>query len=181
MYHSINMDLPSVKKIKKTDKPKTDYPSSALFLNSWPIYNRTIHIHETDRSSVIHFSNYFKIAEEALYLYLGLKRLGFSFGNFEYAISVINTEANYYQSIKLANHISVIITDIRIKQDHLIFHFDFNDSDHTCLTETQLTFVLIETKNRKTIQIPEDLKNRLNQKIAEKNDKDTTSSIQIYT
>lgn len=179
MNYSINVDLPSVKKIKKTDKPKTDYPSSPLFLNSWPIYNRTIHLHETDKSGVIHFSNYFKIAEEALYS--GLKRLGVSFENFEYAISVISTEANYYQPIKFADHISVIITDIKTQQDRLIFHFDFNDSDHTCLTKTQLTFVLIETKNRKTIPIPEDLKNRLNQKIADKNDKGTTSSIQIYT
>lgn len=173
------MDLPLVKKIKKKNKLKTDYPSSPLFLNSWPIYNRTIHRHETDRSSVIHFSNYFKIAEEALYS--GLKRLGFSFGNFEHAISVISTEANYYQPIKFTDHISVIITDIKIKQDQLVFSFDFNDSDHTCLAKTQLTFVLIEAKNRKTIPIPEDLKNRLNQKTVNNNNEEATSSIQIYT
>ena len=104
---------------------------------------------------VIHFSNYFKIAEEALYA--GLNRLGFSFGNFEYAISVISTQANYYQPIKFADHISVIITDIEIQQERLIFNFAFNNSDYACITETQLTFVLIETKNRKTIKknIPE--------------------------
>lgn len=163
-----------MKKIKKTDKP-----SSALFMNSWPIYNRTIHIHETDRTGVIHFSNYFKIAEEALYA--GLNRLGFSFGNFEYAISVISTQTYYYQPIKFADHISVIITDIEIQQEHLIFNFAFNDSDHACLTETQITFVLIETKSRKTISIPEDLKNKLNQKTADQTREDTTSSIQIYT
>ena len=179
MIHSKNLGLPSVKKIKKTNKPKTNYPSSALLLSSWPIYNRTIHIHETDRSGVIHFSNYFKIAEEALYS--GLKRLCFSFGNFEHAISVINTEANSYQPIKFTDHISVIITDIKVEQDQLVFSFDFNDSDHTCLTKMQLAFVLIETKNRKAIPIPEDLKNRLNQKTTNKNNEDATSSIQIYT
>ncbi len=148
-------------------------------MNSWPIYNRTIHTHETDRTGFIHFSNYFKIAEEALYA--GLNRLGFSFGNFEYAISVINTQTNFYQPIKFADHISVIITDIKIQQEHLIFNSDFNDSNHTRLTETQLTFVLIETKNRKTISIPKDLKNKIKHKTAEQNKKNTTPPIQIYT
>ena len=163
-----------MKKIKKTDKP-----NNPLFMNSWPIYNRTVHIHETDGTGVIHFSNYFKIAEEALYA--GLNRLGFSFGNFEYAISVISTQANYYQPIKFADHISVIITDIEIQKERLIFNFAFNNSDYACITETQLTFVLIETKNKKTISIPKDLKNKLNQKAADQNREDTTSSIQIYT
>ncbi len=163
-----------MKKIKKLDKTRSN-----LFMNSWPIYNRTIHTHETDRTGVIHFSNYFKIAEEALYA--GLNRLGFSFGNFEYAISVISTQANYYQPIKFADHISVIITDIKIQQEHLIFNFYFNDSDHNRLTETQLIFVLIETKNRKTISIPEDLKNKIKQKTTEQHKEKTTSSIQIYT
>ena len=163
-----------MKKKKKIDKPR-----NALFMNSWPIYNRTVHIHETDRTGVIHFSNYYKIAEEALYT--GLNRLGFSFGNFEYAISVISSHTNYYQPIKFANHISVIITDIEIQQEHLTFNFAFNDSDHSCLTETQITFVLVETKNRKTISIPEDLKNKLNKKTANQNKEDPVSSIQIYT
>ena len=163
-----------MKKIKKTDKP-----NSALFMNSWPIYNRTIHLHETDRTGVIHFSNYFKIAEEALYS--GLNRLSFSFENFEHAISVISTQANYYQPIKFADHISVIITDIEIQQERLTFNFAFNDSDHTRLAETKLTFALIETKNSKTISIPEDLKNKLNQKTADQNREEATSSIQIYT
>ena len=60
-----------MKKIKKTDKP-----SSALFMNSWPIYNRTIHIHETDRAGIIHFSNYFKIAVRNI-----KKHKGYSFIN----------------------------------------------------------------------------------------------------
>ncbi len=172
--HSLNQDLLFLKKIKKTD-----YPSSALFMNSWPIYNRIIHMHETDKSGVIHFNNYFKIAEEALYS--GLKRLGFSFENFEYAISVISTQANFYQPIKFAEHINVIITSIKMQQKQLIFNFDFNDSDYICLTKIQLAFVLIETKNRETIPIPKNLKDRLNQKTSDQDSKDSTPSIQIYT
>lgn len=172
--HSLNQDLLFVKKIKKTD-----YPSSALLMNSWPIYNRIIHMHETDKSGVIHFNNYFKIAEEALYS--GLKRLGVSFENFEYAISVISIQANFYQPIKFAEHISVIITSIKIQQEQLIFNFDFNNSDHVCLAKIQLTFVLVETTNRKTVSIPKNLKDRLKQKVSAQDGKDSTSSIQIYT
>ncbi len=172
--HSLDQDLLSVKKIKKAD-----YPSNALFMNSWPIYNRIIHMHETDKSGVIHFNNYFKIAEEALYS--GLKRLGFSFENFEYAISVMSIQANFYQPIKFAEHISVIITSIKIQREQLIFNFDFNDSDHICLTKIQLACVLIETKNRKTVSIPKSLKDRLKQKASDQDGKDSMSSIQIYT
>lgn len=163
-----------MKKIKKTD-----YQDSALFMNSWPIYNRIIHMHETDRSGVIHFNNYFKIAEEALYS--ALKRLGVSFEKFECAISVMSTQANFYQPIKFADHISVIITSIKTQQEQLVFNYDFNNSDHICLTQIQLAIVLIDTKNRKTVSIPKNLKDRLKQKASDQDGKDSTSSIQIYT
>lgn len=168
-----------MKKTKKTDNSKENSPNSYLFLNSWPIYNRTIHLHETDKNGIAHFSNYFKIAEEALYS--GLKRLGFSFGNFEYSISVINTFANYHQPIRFADHLNIIITEIKNQREKLIFTFNFNNSDHDCLAEIQITFVLIETKNRKPIPIPEYLKIKLNQTIVEKNTENAISTIQIYT
>lgn len=168
-----------MKKTKKTDGSKKNYPDSSLFLNSWPIYNRTIHLHETDKNGIAHFSNYFKIAEEALYS--GLKRLGFSFGDFEYSISVLNTFANYHQPISVADHINVIITGIKTQQEKLIFTFNFNNSDHACLAEIQMTFVIIETKKRKPIPIPEYLKIKINQTIAEKNTENAISTTQIYT
>jgi YbgC/YbaW family acyl-CoA thioester hydrolase len=138
-------------------------PSNSLYLNSLPIYNRTIHVYETDKDGVVHFSNYFKIAEEALYS--GLQHFGFSFENNGYSMAMINTQAHYIHPIKFAEQLNVVIAEIKLKRSKLLFTLDFNNRHLVNLAKIQLTFVLIDTQKRKAIPVPEQLKFSLSQTI----------------
>ncbi len=61
------------------------------------------------------------------------------------------------------------------------FYQPIKFAEHIYLTKIQIAFILIETENRKTISIPKNLKGKLNQKASDQNNKNSTSSIQIYT
>lgn len=142
---------------------KYDPPPNSLYMNNLPIYNRSIHVYETDKDGVVHFSNYFKIAEEALYS--GLKHFGFSFEDTGYSMAMINTQAHYIHPIKFAEKLNVIIAEIKLKRSKLLFTLDFNNNHRVNLAKIQLTFVLIDAQKRKAIPVPEQLKFSLSQTI----------------
>jgi len=149
--------------MEKIEVSKYDPPSNSLYLNGLPIYNRTIHVYETDKDGVVHFSNYFKIAEEALYS--GLKHFGFSFENNGYSMAMINAQAHYIHPIKFAEQLNVVIAEIKLKRSKLLFTLDFNNNHLVNLAKIQLTFVLIDPQKRKAIPVPEQLKYNLSQTI----------------
>lgn len=135
--------------------------SDSIYLNSWPIYKRIIHVYETDKDGVVHFSNYFKIAEEALYS--GLKHFGFSFEDTEYSMAMINAQAHYIHPIKFAEQLNVVIEEIKLKRTKLLFKFNFNNSRLINLAEIELTFVVIDLEKGKAVPVPEPLKFSLSQ------------------
>lgn len=122
-------------------------------------YSRIIHVYETDKDGVMHFSNYFRIAEEALYY--GLRKLNFSFETTEYSMAMINACATYTHPIKFAEQIRIVIADIKVSRVKILFAMNFLNADQTCLANIQLTFVLIEPGNRKAIPVPEKLRSSL--------------------
>ncbi|MCB1935903.1 MAG: thioesterase family protein [Nitrosomonas sp.] len=131
----------------------------ALRLEQWPVYERLIHVHETDKDGVMHFSNYFKIAEEALYS--GLRKLGFSFENTEFSMAMINTSADYIHPIRFAEQLRIVFTGVKVSRVKIKFMMDFLDSNQTALAKVQLFFVLIEPEGRKAIPVPGHLKSTL--------------------
>jgi len=131
----------------------------ALCLAHWPIYERQIHVHETDKDGVMHFSNYFKIAEEALYS--GLRKLGFSFETTEFSMAMINTAAEYIHPIRFAEQLQIVFTEVKVSRVKIKFLMDFMNPDQTTLAKIQLLFVLIEPEGRKAIPVPVQLKSTL--------------------
>lgn len=128
------------------------------------IYNRMIHVYETDKDGVVHFSNYFRFAEEALYS--GLRDFGFSFEQTEYSMAMIDASANYIRPIKFAEQLNIVISDIKVKRVKLVALLDFSDSQQNNVARIQLTFVLIDSENRRSMPVPEHLKSSLSQVIA---------------
>ena len=122
-------------------------------------YERIIHVYETDKDGVMHFSNYFGVAEEALYS--GLRKLDFSFENTEYSMAMINACAEYIHPIKFAEQIRIVIADIKVSRVKILFVMDFLNVEQMNLAKIQLTFVLIEPENRTAIPVPEQLKSSL--------------------
>jgi YbgC/YbaW family acyl-CoA thioester hydrolase len=142
-------------------KDQSDKSENTLFLISKPVYFRKIHVHETDKDGVVHFSNYYKIAEEALYSCLS--KFGFSFVDAGYSMAMINSLASYFHPIKFADCINIKISEIIVQRVKLVFSLSFNDSSQTCLAKIRLTFVLIDPVVRKAIPVPENLKIKLNE------------------
>lgn len=138
-----------------------DWRSDSICLNSRFIYKRIIHVYETDKDGVVHFSNYFKIAEEALYS--GLKHFGFSFKNSQYSMAMINAQAHYIHPIKFAEQLHVVIEEVKLKRTKLLFKFNFNNSCLINLAEIDLAFVVIDLEKRKAVPVPESLKFSLSQ------------------
>lgn len=155
--------------------PIRDVSHGSDCLNRQSIYNRMIHVYETDKDGVVHFSNYFRFAEEALYS--GLRNFGFSFEQTEYSMAMINASANYIHPIKFAEQLNIVISDIKVKRVKLIFLLDFSDSQQNNVARIQLTFVLIDSENRRSMPVPEHLKSSLSQAIIgpEKHPSDSNS------
>ncbi|MDH5480101.1 MAG: acyl-CoA thioesterase [Nitrosomonas sp.] len=147
--------------MNKMKASQSDLLNGSVYSEKQPAYNRTIHVYETDKDGVVHFSNYFKIAEEALYS--GLRQLGFAFECSEYSMAMINTSADYIHPIKFAEQLDIVISEIKVKRVKLVFSIDFKNSQQVSLAKVQLTFVLIDPKDRKAIPVPEQLKLSLSQ------------------
>lgn len=130
-----------------------------LYMAHWPVYERQIHVHETDKDGVMHFSNYFKIAEEALYS--GLRKLGFSFENTGFSMAMINTAAEYIHPIRFAEQLSIVFTEVKVSRVKIKFLMDFVNPEQTTLARIQLLFVLIEPEGRRAIPVPGQLKSTL--------------------
>jgi len=124
--------------------------------HKWPIYQRAIHIHETDKDGVLHFSNYFKIAEEAMFT--GFREIGFSFENSPYSVAMLNAATTYIKPVKFGDRIDVVLIKFTKKRVRFILAFEFRNHKSVPVARIELTLVLIMTEGRKAIPVPTLLK-----------------------
>lgn len=127
--------------------------------NMWPVYRRIIHIYETDKDGVMHFSNYFRIAEEAMCE--GFRALGYPLENSGYSIAMINAMTHYFHPVSYGQCIDVMLTDLEIMRLKFILRFDFRNSQDLCLARVQLTLVAILPEKRRAVALPSLLKESL--------------------
>lgn len=124
-------------------------------------YPRTIHVHETDKDGVVHFSNYYRIAEEAFFSWL--KYIGYAFEDNDYSVAMINSSASYFNPMKFADQIDVSISEVKIQRVKLIISFDFYGSNKTRFAKIQFTLVFINVAERASIPLPQSLQAILSQ------------------
>jgi len=125
----------------------------------WPTYSRLIHIHETDKDGVLHFSNYFKIAEEAMFT--GFRHLNGPFDGSEYSVAMVNATTRYIHPIKFSHQINIFLKNHDIKRVKFVLTFEFINSNGVSLAETQLTLVPIIVNERRAVPLPADFKESL--------------------
>jgi YbgC/YbaW family acyl-CoA thioester hydrolase len=129
---------------------------SNLDHSNFPFYYRDIHVHETDKDGVVHFSNYFRIAEEAIFT--GLKKLGFCFEENKCSMAMIEATAHYNHPIKFSDRIKVVVPKIIMQRVKFLATVEFLDERNICLASIQVKSVLIEINDRKAIPLPDTLK-----------------------
>jgi len=144
-------------------KSKTDN-SESNSLNNWPIYYRSIYVHETDKDGVVHFSNYCKVAEEAMFN--GFQALGFSFKNSGYSVAMINISINYINPIEFGDQIAVVPKSFTIKRVKLFLTLEFY-REQNLMAEIKLTFATILNNERKVILVPANMREKLSSAVGE--------------
>lgn len=80
----------------------------------WPIYSRCLFHHETDADGVCHFSNYFRIAEEALFS--ALRSLGFSLIDDTSSLVILYASANYKAPLIFDKKFQVVLRNLEIRR-----------------------------------------------------------------
>jgi len=131
----------------------------------WPTYQREVHIHETDKDGVLHFSNYFKIAEEAMFI--GLRKIGFPFENSPYSVAMLNAVTTYIEPIEFGDRIDIALVNFSMQRVKFILVFEFQNQNGISVSQTKLTLVTILIKDRKAIPVPSLLKTALEKVIAD--------------
>lgn len=137
-----------------------DNPNSkdcSFQLTPWPIYYRHIHIYETDKDGVVHFSNYCRIAEEALFN--GFRKFGYFYDDSDYSIAMLENTVHYVEPLKFCDSIEVCIKEFAMKRVRLLWAVDFLLQGKIC-AEVRFSFVMILVKLRKVIPIPETFKKK---------------------
>ncbi len=124
----------------------------------WPVYHRLVHIHETDQDGVVHFSNYLKISEEAMFT--GFRFLGFPFENTGHSVAMLNSSVDYFKPMHFGDRIDVVLSDSDAKRVKFSLTFDFMKGDVLC-ARVKLMLVTIVIESRQSIPLPKDIKTKL--------------------
>lgn len=124
----------------------------------WPTHRRCIHVYETDKDGVVHFSNYLRIAEEAVFG--GFRAIGFPVEDKGNSIAMLNTNVNYYQPIKFGDHVDVVLGALDAKRVRFSLEFDFICEGVLC-AQIKLTFTTIASSERRAIPLNKQLRSVL--------------------
>jgi YbgC/YbaW family acyl-CoA thioester hydrolase len=124
----------------------------------WPVHKRRIHVYETDKDGVVHFSNYLRIAEEAVFA--GFRAIGFPLENEGNSIAMLKTNISYYKPIKFAENIDVVLGALDAKRVRFSLEFDFLCKGELC-AQIQLVFATIAPNERKAIPLNPKIRNAL--------------------
>jgi YbgC/YbaW family acyl-CoA thioester hydrolase len=125
----------------------------------WPPYHRSIYIHETDKDGVVHFSNYFKIAEEATFA--GFRASGCVFESSQHSVAMLNATANYFHPMTFGDRIDVVLTDLAAQRVKFMLAFEFRGDNGLYMATVQLTLVTIVVEGHKAIPLPLTIKETL--------------------
>lgn len=125
---------------------------------SWPEYHRSIHIHETDQDGVVHFSNYLRIAEEAMFN--AFRTFGHGFQNTGQSVAMLDAAATYLYPMKFGDRIAVVLTECAIRRAKFMLNFEFRRNCDVC-ARVRLMLVTIDIDGRNAIAIPNIIKGKL--------------------
>lgn len=120
----------------------------------WPVYQRRIQVHETDKDGVAHFSNYFKIGEEALFN--GFRELGYLFEDSDYSLAMLQATSEYRQPVRFSDTVDVVLSRIEKQRIKLLVSLNFM-AGQQLVARIDFKFVVVEIESRKAIPLPPSL------------------------
>lgn len=124
--------------------------------SDWPVYRRRIHVYETDKDGVVHFSNYLRMAEEATFV--GFRAIGFPIEDAGNSMAMSKTNVNYYHAMEFGGNVDVILVDIKATRVRIFLEFDLIADGVVC-SKIQFTFACINIEERKAFPLDTRLRN----------------------
>ncbi len=127
-----------------------------------PRYQRKVALSETDATGVLYFTNLLKYATEAFETFL--EELGFSLSSYiqdsDYLFPIVEAKANYFQPLRLGDSffISIEIEKLTTKAIYLLCLFE---KEGVRVGESRIVHVLVSKSTKKSLCIPEELRQRL--------------------
>jgi acyl-CoA thioester hydrolase len=116
-------------------------------------YSRTLFHYETDADGVCHFSNYFRIGEEAFY-----HAIGQSFSDMNFA--VIESHAQYKNPLRFGSVFSVSIQKIEMRPSNFELSLLIEEKGLE-VASLKIRFVAMDAKKWEIIPLSQELKQRL--------------------
>lgn len=118
---------------------------------------------DTDFAGHVHFSNYFRFAEEAEEEFM--RSFGVSFREVErenFLLPKVETKCNYISPIRCGDEIEVILRISKIKDRSYRYDFQIkNLSDHQKSAEGYMVVVYVDSEKGEAVKIPEDMRREL--------------------
>lgn len=122
------------------------------------IYTRMLFHHETDADGVCHFSNYFRICEEAFFHVIASQQCT------SQVFAIRDATAQYMKPLRFPNRFAVEIDLVEMKRSNFLLGFTIQTQNESN-ARIQLRFVPMCQENWTPIPLPENIKLYLKEKV----------------
>ena len=131
-------------------------------------YRTTIKLPHTDAAGIMFFANYFNLAHDVYEAFL--ESIGFPMrdmiDNRDYLLVIVHAEADYKNSYRLGEGITVKMHVEKIGISSVVFRYDFYDEKQQNTGTAQTVHSCIDKKNNKKRDLPEFLRSAFNKQIS---------------
>lgn len=122
-------------------------------------YNTTVRMFHTDAAGVAFFASAFLFAHECYEAFMEEHlSLGQMLAEDKYIVPIVHAEADYQVSLKLSQKIAVQMTLGEVKKTSFAFNYSVFDPDGNEAITVKHIHAVIDTKKRKPMRIPTELK-----------------------
>lgn len=116
------------------------------------MYERSLFHYETDSDGVCHFSNYYRIAEEAFFKMIA--------DGSEHRFAVANSSAEYSKPLRYGSRFQVALELTEMRRSNFTLKFSITENGSTA-AEVSLRFVALHAENWEVIPLTQTLRERL--------------------
>jgi acyl-CoA thioester hydrolase len=124
-------------------------------------FKETVRIYDTDAEGVVNYAGYYRFFSDALEQF-AYEKLGKAFPimNDRFFFVVVESHARYYKSARLGDVLNISISPELLSEKAVKFNFLIK-RDAELICEGYITQVMIDKNKWKTVELPQEVKNKI--------------------
>lgn len=136
------------------------------------IAHNKVRMHDTDMAGIIFFANQFRFAHDALEDFAASEGLSFDtvFHDKHFVFVIVHAEADYLAPLKVGDPLTVHLQIERVGTSSFTLLYQIY-RDKTLVGTAKTVHVTLHNKTRKTIPIPDELREKLQKHLVKDNTK----------